>query len=367
MSSTRVVWAGVAALVLVFLVLAAAVPEGEPEAGPAGSSFSTDPSGAAAYLALVERAGYEAVQARRPLAELRPGPGDTLVVIDTAGLAGDDADAVAGFVAAGGRAVVGSRRAAEAVATSLGWRLEAMSDGMRVAAPLAPVAEVGGVSELRLAGSGHWTATGPALPVAGDGERIVAAAGFAGGGRLVLLADAGPLQNRWLATADNARFALNLAGPPGGRVLFAESIHGFAPRRGLAALPLRWRWALAGLALAAAVWVASRLRRLGPPQPAVRPLPPPRAGYVEALAAALARTGRPGAAAAPVRAEARRLLGARAGTGGAPTGPELEAAAARLGLPPAEASALADGGDDPAGIVAAGRALALLRGGRRRP
>ncbi len=363
------VWAAVGALVVALSVLAAVVPEDPPESGPAGSSFSTEPQGTAGYLELLEATGFRAVQARRPLPELRLAAGDTLMVLDAGGLDRADADAVAGFVTGGGRAVVGGRRAAADVAAALGWRMRSARGGVAAAVPLAPVPEVAGVAELAPAGAGHWTATGPALPVAGARGRVVAAAGVSGAGRVLLLADAGPLSNEGLARADNARFALNAAGPAGGRVVFAESVHGFAPRRGLAALPARWRWALGGLALAAAVWVASRARRLGPPQPEVRPLPPPRAGYVDALAATLGRTRQPGAAAAPVRAEARRLVAARAAMEGAPPPAAVAEAAARLGLPAGEAAALADDGGGPSGIVAAGRALARLRGGRdrRRP
>jgi hypothetical protein len=48
----------------------------------------------------------------------------------------------------------------------------------------------------------------------------------------------------------------------------------------------------AGLALAALVALWGLGRRLGPPEDAERPLPPPRAEFVDALAAALERTKR---------------------------------------------------------------------------
>ncbi len=359
-------WIGAAALGVALLVLAAVVPEDPPETGPAGSSFSTAGRGAAAYLELLDANGFTTVQSRSPLAGTPPAAGETLVVLDTGGLDDEDAEAVAHFVSAGGRAVVGGRRVATDVAAALGWQMRSATGEVGTAVPLAPVPETAGIATLSAAGPAHWTATGAALPVAGAGERVLAAVGVEGDGRVLLLADAGPFLNDGLALADNARFALNAAGAPGGRVVFAESIHGFAPRRGLAALPARWRWALAGLAGAAAMWVAARARRLGPPQPEVRPLPPPRAGYVDALAATLARTRRPADAAAPVRAEALRLVAARSGLQGAVPPAEVGAAATRLGLPPEEVAGLAEDGAGPAGIVAAGRALARLRGGRDR-
>ena len=135
----------------------------------------------------------------------------------------------------------------------------------------------------------------------------------AGRGRIALLADSSPLQNRLLGEADNAALALALSGR--GPLTFVESVHGYGPARGLAALPARFGWALIGLALAALVFMVARGRRLGPPEPERRDLPPPRRAYVDALAATMARGKEREEAVAPVRAEARRRLARRAGLG----------------------------------------------------
>ena len=71
----------------------------------------------------------------------------------------------------------------------------------------------------------------------------------------------------------------------------------------------------------------ARGRRLGPAQPAGRVLAPPRAAYAEGLAGALARSGPPADAIAPVVEEARSFLLAPAGSGD----DELLAAARRWG------------------------------------
>jgi hypothetical protein len=105
----------------------------------------------------------------------------------------------------------------------------------------------------------------------------------------VLLADASPLQNRLLDAADNAAFGLDVAG--GRPVVFLETVHGYgAAARVFSGLPAEVRWALLGLLLAGLVAVWSAGRRFGPPEDAERALPPPRTEYVDALAAALART-----------------------------------------------------------------------------
>jgi hypothetical protein len=225
---------------------------------------------------------------------------------------------------------------------------------------LAPVPELAGVGDVRPAEEGSWVATGAALPALGTAQASLLAVATVGRGRLVLLADPSPLSNRWLGSSDHAALGLAVAGAPGRTVVFSEWAHGAGSATGLAALPARWRVVLAGLALAAFVFVLSRLRRFGPPEPAARVLGPPRALYADALGAALVRTRRPGEAAEPVRAELRRLLARRARRGGPEDPDGLRAAARRAGLAPEEARAVLDGVDDEAGALAVGRALARL-------
>jgi hypothetical protein len=223
-----------------------------------------------------------------------------------------------------------------------------------------PVAETAGVERVRSAGDGGWTAAKAALPVVGrPGDPALVLVSELGAGRVVLLADASPVQNRALARADNAALGLALAGPPGRPVAFLETVHGYGESRGLAALPASWRWALAGLTIAALVWLLARAWRLGPPEREARDLAPPRRAYVDALGATLARTRRPGEAVQPVRAAARRRLERRAGLRPGAQPEELRRAAERLGLSEEEARAVTGENDE---VMAAGRALARLGG-----
>jgi hypothetical protein len=107
---------------------------------------------------------------------------------------------------------------------------------------------------------------------------------------VVVLANPSPLQNRGLADADNAKLALNLAGPAARPVAFLESVHGYAEATGLRALPASAKWALLGLLLSGVAFAWSRWRRLGPVERGEDDeLPPPRAAYIDALAATLER------------------------------------------------------------------------------
>ena len=125
-----------------------------------------------------------------------------------------------------------------------------------------------------------------------------------GAGEAFLLADTGPLRNEALAFGDNAALALGLAGAPKRRVAFLERYHGYGAESGLAAIPNGWLVTLGGMLAAALAFMLARGRRLGPAEAATRELAPPRRLYAESLGVLLARTRRPAAAVAPLRARA---------------------------------------------------------------
>jgi hypothetical protein len=325
--------------------------------GPASSSYATAPHGLAAYADLLRRAGHRVVRVRDVPADADLDPASTVVVLDPESPSEADAAALRDFVESGGRLVAGG-------VSPRAWLDELVDDEptwsgrpVRESAPLAPLRDVAGVGKVRAAGPGSWRQTGGALPVLGDRDTALLAVARVERGRILLLADASPLQNRLLGEADNAALGLALAGPRARPVAFVESVHGYGPAIGIAAIPDRWLAALAGLVLAALVFMLARGRRLGPPELEARELPPPRREYVESLAAVLARTKRPVEAAAPVRAEGRARIARRAGFGGDPDEGELRAAGRRLGLTDDELGALLGSGPD---VVAAGRALVRL-------
>jgi hypothetical protein len=276
---------GLVALAVLLRVIDALLPEPH---GPTSSSYATSPQGLAAYASLLARHGHPVRQVRVPVADRRPRPGETLVVLDPGVVAPGEARAIGDWVRSGGRLVAGGSDASwlDAVLS----RPPDLDAGALVdRRVLAPVPETAGVSVVRSDGEG-WSGAGAALPAIGPARRPLLVTARAGRGSVALLADPGVLQNRRLGQADAAALGLALAGGPGGRpVAFLETVHGYGTARGFGGLPTRVKWLLAGLALAAlaAVWAVGR--RLGPPEDPERPLPPPRVEYVDALAAALVR------------------------------------------------------------------------------
>ena len=336
----------------------------ESPSGPPSSSYATSARGLGAYAELLERFGHTVARVRGSLSDVDLDVGGTAVVIDAASLSIGEQRALEDFVSGGGRLVVGGT-------TPIVWLGPLMEDppqfvegGAKKLRPLAPVSEVEEVSEVTAAGEGSWHRAEGTLPLLGDDSSTVATVANVDRGRVVFLADPSILQNRLLDETDNAAFALGLAAPQGSTVYFLENVHGYSEKTGLAALPERWRWALMGIAAAGLVWMVARGRRLGPPEDEARPLPPARQEYVGALAANLARTRSPAEALAPVRTAALNILTRRANLPADADASALREAGKKMGLPPDELDALLGRPQSKQDVVAVGRALARLRGGR---
>jgi hypothetical protein len=316
--------------------------------GPESSSYATQRDGAGAFAELLGRAGHPVDRVRTTPADTTLEPGSTVFLLDPEGVARTDARALREFVASGGRLVAGGG--------GLVWARELVSR-----LPHGDVAATrfrsGGLT-IRTAGARAWTSPGAATVLARSGSGILAVTKTVGRGRVILLADASPLQNRLLAEAGNAAFGLSLAGAHGRPAAFLESYHGYGRSSGLRALPLDWKLLLSGLVLATLVWMVSRGRRFGPPETPRRDLAPPRSEYVDALAGVLARTRKRDEAVAGVRSRARAELLRRASLPPDADDDAVLAAVNRLGIEDGEAIVRPARTD--ADVVAVGRALAQI-------
>ena len=354
-----------------FLALAALssfLPGGGGQGGGSpSSSYSNRPDGTSAWAELLSRFGHRVERLRGDLDSASLDPAATVVVLDAPGLTAAETRDLGRFVRRGGHLVAGGVGAEDWLGSVVDKPPVLSGRGIRSAEPVGapPAPEADGVRSVRAANLGSWSEPGGLEPIlAGGAGRVIAVAGNAEQGRVVALADPSPVQNALLAVDDDAALGLGLAGGAGRAVFFAEGAHGYGRGEGLAALPRRWRLALAGLGLAAATWLVARSRRLGPPEDEARPLPPPRWAYVDAVAGTLARTRRPHEAVEPVRHRARQLIAGRAGLPPDAGPEEVYRAAVRLGLAEDEAAAAIGVGPlDDTGVLAAGRALARLSGG----
>ncbi|MGI8596784.1 MAG: DUF4350 domain-containing protein [Thermoleophilaceae bacterium] len=333
--------------------------------GPPSSTYATAPEGLAAYADLLARNGHDVSRVRARADRAPLGRDATVVVLDPDSVSAPEGRALRRFVSEGGRLVAGGtypeRWLRRVVPRAPRWERR----GVARAQVLAPVPESAGVGVARGAGRGAFGAGGDALPVLGRPGRAVMAVAAVGRGRVVLMADASPLQNRHLARADNAALGLALAGGRNRPVAFLESAHGFGEATGIEAIPLSWRLAIGGLALAGLLFMVARGRRLGPAEERVRALPPPRSAYVSAIAGAIARTKRRDEGVAPVRAAARSSLERRTGVPRDASEERLRRAAERVGLSEPELRAMRGRVGTDEEVMAVGRALARLNGAGR--
>lgn len=326
------------------------------------SSFSTKPRGMAAYAELLGASGHPVDRVGGSLEDAALTGGETLVVAGAA-LDDDDVDALVRFVQSGGRGVLLGRDTAPAAGALVDGNLAIRPDEEEaVARVAAPTAETAGVSEVVFAGGERLVSAGPMLPIlASPDGLVVAAAASVGAGRVVLIADETPFENRVLAEADNAAFGLAVAGPSGRPVVFSE---GTRAGRGIAAIPREWRNALlAGLlAVFLAMWSAGR--RFGPPEDEGRELAPPRRAYVDAMAATLVKTRQPESALAPLRAAARERIRRQATLPPDADERQLRKAGADLGLSASETAAVFDRVHNDEQAMDLGRAMARLGGAK---
>jgi hypothetical protein len=325
--------------------------------GPTSSSYATGADGLAGYLSLLVAEGHSVDRLRVDPAKAALPSNETVVVLDPGFVNAADARSLALFVDHGGRLIIGGAEPSSWLQALLSPAPEWSAQAVANAHVLIPVPELAGDTRLAAANDGSWNTAGAALPVYGGAKGSLVAVASLGRGRVILLADASMLQNQYLGSADNARFALAAAGAPSRPVAFFESYHGYGPASGFSSVPGRWLLLLAGLVVAAVALMIARGRRLGPPEPESRDLPPPRRAYVDSVAGILARARRPDEALEPVRAETVARIARRAGLPEGATLEQVEAAARRLGLPDAEIDAMLGrpGTGDP--VLTAGRAL----------
>jgi hypothetical protein len=350
--------------VIVFNLLAQGLDRavgGDRPSGATGSSYATAPGGLAAFGSLLARYDHGITQQRGAVAQNPPPSDATVFVIEPSELTRADADALLQFVTSGGRLVVGG--AAPFYLHNLSDKPPAWQpDGATAWTASDP--GLGNVHDIEGAGVGSWSSSGAGTVVVGANGGALLTRDQVGQGEILFLADPSPLENAYLATGDDAAFGLSLAGA-GRPVVFPEGVHGYGTSRGLAAIPDRWKIALALVAAAALALMWSRARRFGPPDRSSRALPPARAEYVRAVSISLERTHDPAGALRGAQEWTRARIVQRAALGPNADNDQVATAARSFGCTDEEIAALLGPVSDDAGALALGRAVARVGGNGR--
>jgi hypothetical protein len=346
--------------VLVLNLLAGGIDRavgGHEPSGVPGSSYGTQSTGLAGLTQLFARYGHPVDRVRGEITDGTLDPASTAFVVEPATLTAAETAELLRFVTDGGRLVIGG---------SDPFYVKSLRDGAPDWSPdgIPTYGDIdrvlGNVRVVGTEGRGTWNDAGSGRVVASEGQFILAIAERVGAGTMFFLADVSPLENGHLARADNAAFALGLAGAEGRPVVFVEGVHGFGASRGLSALPDAWKVALALAAVAALVFAWSRGRRFGPPDRPRRDLPPARAEYVRALAVTLERTHDPEHALAPMQQWARDRIARMSHLPPDATAEQLDRAAIALGCSEAERGAIWHPAADDDAALALGQLVARL-------
>jgi hypothetical protein len=361
-----------AALVGVDVVVSLAGSSGSGVPTSSGTSSSFDPSaqGTEAMADLLTRFGHRVSRLQQSLSADAVALSTTLIVADPVKWDTGQTDAVRGFVRSGGRVVLAGGPFNSSVLRSLLGTSDVpvlSPVGVASAHAVGNAPELAGVSVVDADPSdGAWDQAGATTPILRSGGTSLALVADVGAGRVVLLASPSPLRNQYLGDADNAAFALNLAGGPGRAVAFDEYAHGFG-QSGPGSLPSHWKWAFLLAGLAVVVWMWSAGRRFGPPERAERTLAPARIEYVDGLATVLAATDarRLGEALSPVHRAARASLCRRVGVPDDTTDDVVAGAALSAGLADDLVRAVLVAPTDTESALATGRAHAWLEQERR--
>jgi hypothetical protein len=228
------------------------------------TTYSTGSGGAKASYLLLGASGYSVQRWERPIRELPPGGGVTLVLAEPSDApTADERAALGRFIQEGGTTIATGlsggfflpehRVVPDPIAGMTWQRLPALSpSSITRAAP-----------EIALAPEARWNLETFALPLYGDGDNSRVVEYRAGAGRVIWWASATPLTNAGLREPGNLEFFLACVGPRDRRVLWDEYFHGHRPsaRASTIRLPLVLGVQL-GLVIAAVLLTYSR--RSGP-------------------------------------------------------------------------------------------------------
>lgn len=241
-------------ILLVVLVVASAVIEPQPVAGPDASSYSYAPNGAQAAYQLLGTLGYHVERWESPLSDLPLDSAGTVLVLAEPNLrtAGEqDRDQLHRFIERGGRLLATGDDGADALPTLGVTRVSPLNAVTQTYSAAAPSPLNRGASQISTDAPVSWKSPlQAAVPIYSKGANIVAVDFSVGRGDVIWLASAMPLTNSGIAQSENLNFLLNIFGAPAGtRVLWDEYYHGVRRSLGtyIAGTPIVWALLQAGL------------------------------------------------------------------------------------------------------------------------
>jgi hypothetical protein len=229
------------------------------------TTYSSGSSGAKAAYLLLARLGYNIQRWEQSPRELPHGGGTVLVMAEPLGApTQEEKKKLLEFLESGGRLIFTGRfpalfeRQAETVpdlSPAIGWQKFAAQSP-------SPITEA--AAQITLTANAHWATRQFAIPLYGDGDKIVVVKYATGKGEVLWWASATPLTNAGLKEPGNLEFLLACIGPAGGRILWDEYYHGYrhSLTASVAQSPAKWIFVQLGIFALAILLTYSR--RNGP-------------------------------------------------------------------------------------------------------
>ena len=252
--------------VFVLLIIGATVfgGAGGPKAEIPSSYSTASGGGKAAYLLLAD-AGYKVQRWERPLNDLPPAAGHTLILADPAAApTRGERERLRAFLSEGGRVIATGMFAGTFLPENHSIPDVLGASTWKKARALSPSRITRIAPEIVLAPESWWPSYSTAYPLYGDGSRTLVVQYPVGRGEVLWWASSTPLTNAGLKEQGNLEFLIACLGDSKGPVLWDEYIHGYRETLGssIAHSPVKWL-ALQLLFLGLAV-IATFSRRSGP-------------------------------------------------------------------------------------------------------
>ena len=255
-----------ASLVFVLLILAAMIFGGEAgRSGDVPSTYSTASGGAKAAYLLLLQSGYNVERWEKPLLQLPPAAGQTLILAEPIEAATrDERLRLKTFINQGGRVIAMGMFAGnflpenESVPDFLG----AMSQ--QKATAVSPSDITRAAPEITLVPKSSWSSYSAAYPLYAAADRTLVVKYPYGRGEVLWWASATPLTNDGLKEQGNLEFFLACLGDSKSPILWDEYIHGYRETLGMLIAHSPVKWVVLQLALLGLAVLATFSRRSGP-------------------------------------------------------------------------------------------------------
>lgn len=257
------------AIVFVLMVTAALFFGGETQNIEVPTTYSTGSGGAKAAYLLLEQSGYNVQRWERPMAEL-PDQSEKVLIIAEPSEAPTRAgrEGLEKFLSNGGHVVAAGMFAG--IFLPEGGSVPDPIAGMtwKKISARVPSAITRAAPEITLSPEAFWISKKMAVPLYGDGDKVMVVRYTYGKGEVLWWASATPLTNAGLKEPGNMEFFLACLGGRDKQILWDEYIHGYRQTLAASVAHSQVKWLLMQLLIVSVAVLLTFSRRSGPVFPA---------------------------------------------------------------------------------------------------